>query len=102
MSSDHILDEVPRAWSIGGGDRMFASLRPSEGHVSGDAALSLHFQLVQHLGIFEGALAQSYCFLLELLSFLNPCLHAYRRARCLVVVDLLESVWLMMKGKDIE
>lgn len=53
---NHVLDEVPVAWSINDGDVVLGGLKLPEGDVDGDAALPLCLQLVQHPGIFKGAL----------------------------------------------
>lgn len=55
-ASNHVLDEVPVSWSINDGDVVLGGLKLPEGDVDGDATLPLCLQLVQHPGIFKGAL----------------------------------------------
>jgi len=67
-ASDHVLDEIPVAWGIDDGDVVVLGLELPQGNIDGDTTLTLGLELVQHPGIFEGALAHLLGFLLELLD----------------------------------
>merc|ERR1711951_101858 len=67
-SGDHVLDETPVARGINDGDVVVLSLELPEGNIDGDTTFTLGLELVQHPGVFEGALAHLLGFLLELLD----------------------------------
>jgi len=67
-ASDHVLDEIPVAWGIDDGDVVVLGLELPQGNIDGDTTLTLGLELVQHPGVFEGALAHLLGFLLELLD----------------------------------
>jgi len=67
-SSDHVLDEIPVARGIDDGDVVVLGLELPQGNIDGDTTLTLGLELVQHPGVFEGALAHLLGFLLELLD----------------------------------
>merc|ERR1719334_2970580 len=67
-ASDHVLDEIPVAWGVDDGDVVVLGLELPQGDIDGDTTLTLGLKLVQHPGIFEGALAHLLGFLLELLD----------------------------------
>merc|ERR1712002_244329 len=67
-SGDHVLDEIPVARGVDDGDVIVFGLELPQGNIDSDTTLALGLELVQHPGIFEGALAHLLGFLLELLD----------------------------------
>src|SRR5262249_53379376 len=67
-SSDHVLDEVTVTRSIDDSHIISRSFELPERNVDGDATFTLGLELVEHPGIFEGALAKFGSFLQSAVS----------------------------------